>query len=135
MLETRISSGAAWLATQAASGTATPLTRSSRTSHSPVCSPARVAKAEVAGRIADRFRAADRPGRPVERRHDPVAGQLERAAPEAVELPGGQRLEAVLEIGPAPVAERDRLPGRAGDLAHQDGGQDVVGHARPAACR
>ncbi len=91
-------------------------------------------EAEVPGRIGDRFGAADRAGRAVEGRDDPVAGQLERAAPEVAELAGGQGPEAVLEIGPAPVAEGDRLPDRVGDLAHQDGGQDMVGRRdRPRA--
>ena len=45
-------------------------------------------EAEVPGRVGDRFRAADGPGRPVERRYDAVARQTRARGPGSGRAPG-----------------------------------------------
>ncbi len=57
--------------------------------------------------------ATDAARRPVERGQKPVAGRLDFAAPETVEITPNRPVVRGQEVAPAPIAERDGLSGRS----------------------
>ena len=65
---------------------------------------------ELADRVADRERAADRPRRAVECREEPVAGRLDLVAAEPLELPPGH---PVMLVEQRAASGRRRAPPRA----------------------
>jgi hypothetical protein len=80
--------------------------------------------------VEDRPSAADGARGAVEAREEAVAGRVDLAPAEAHELAAGDRVVAVHEVAPAPVAEPRRVLRRAHDVDEHDRGEDAVGLAR-----
>ena len=78
---------------------------------------------ELPDAVADRDRAADRAGRAVERREEPVADDLDLVAAEPLELATDDAVVVGEQGLPADVAELGRPLGRADDVGEQDGRQ------------
>ena len=62
-------------------------------------------EAELAHRLGDRAGAADRPGRAVEGGEEAVAGGVDLLAAEPDQLAPDERVVALEQVAPAPVAE------------------------------
>jgi hypothetical protein len=60
---------------------------------------------ERADRIADRLGRTDRARRAVERREETVAGRVDLASPETLELTSDESVMLVEQVAPGPVAE------------------------------
>jgi hypothetical protein len=71
--------------------------------------------------VDERRRASDRPSRSVERDEEPVAGRIDLPTPRSRELPPDDRVEALEQVSPSPVAEFCRTFG---------GGDDIDEHHR-----
>ena len=114
-------------ATRAPMCTAIPPSLPSTRSHSPVWSPARISmpSARTASRIDGAH--ADGARRPVERREEPVAGRVDLAAAEALELAPDERVVPLEQVAPAPVAELRRPLGRADDVGEEHRREHAVG--------
>ena len=78
---------------------------------------------QLADAVADRDRTADRAGRAVERREEPVADDLDLVAAEPLELTAHDPVVVGQQGLPADVAELGRPLGRADDVGEQDGRQ------------
>ena len=74
----------------------------------------------------DRRGTADRPRRAVEGGQEPIAGGIDLAALEALELLSNERVMPFEQVTPAPVAEPRRLLGRADDVGEEDGCEHAV---------
>ena len=99
-----------------------PPTFSPMTSHSPVWSPARIIDAEGPHALADRLGTADGPGGTVEGGEEAVAGGVHLATPKARDLAARERVVALQQFAPLPVAEGGGPLGRADDVGEEDGG-------------
>ena len=75
--------------------------------------------ADRADRGADRLAAADRPGRAVEHREEAIAGGVDLAAAEALELAAHERMVTLEQAVPALVAELCRTGGGADDVGEE----------------
>ena len=96
---------------------------------SPVCSPARISRPSGRTAIADVAGAADSTGRAIESREESVAGRVDLVPTEPLELPADDRMVAVEQFAPGPVAEPCGVARRADDVGHEHGGEDTVGRA------
>src|SRR3954447_19592301 len=81
---------------------------------------------QPADRLDGCLRAANSAGRPVERREEPVAGGVQLAAPESLELAANGGVMCFEELAPAPVAEFGRALGRTVDVREEHGCQHAV---------
>jgi protein kinase-like protein len=72
-------------------------------------------------------RAPDGAARTVEHGEEAVTGRVDLAPPETGQLTAHERVVALEQVPPRPVAVLDREPGRPHDVGEQDGGQDPVG--------
>ena len=133
--ETSTSPACACAATRAPTWTAIPARSAPRTSHSPVCRPARTSTPRALGVRDDRERAVDRPRRAVEGGEEPVAGRVDLATAEPHQLPSHGGIVGVQQLAPAFVADRGRALGRADDVGVQDRGEDTVLRPRAAVRR
>ena len=125
--ETRSSPAAAASSTRVAMWTAIPAMSSPLSSTSPVCSPARISKAEWPQGVAQCDRATDRPTRTVERREDAVASGLDQTSGVLFDNGAGDDIVTVQQVAPGPIAERRQMLGRSDEVGEQDRSERTVG--------
>ena len=129
MRETSTSPAPAAAATRAAVCTAMPLMSSSRSSTSPVCTPARTSRPRP--RNTSRITVAHRmAGGSVEPGEGAVAGGLDLTAVEARKLAPDLGIVPAEQVLPSLVAELDRSLRGVDDVGKQHGGQDALDRRR-----
>jgi hypothetical protein len=72
--------------------------------------------AEASHAVADRARAPDSLRRPLERREEPIAGRVEHATIEAIQLLVNEVVVAFHELAPGAVADPRRVLARIDDV-------------------
>ena len=82
---------------------------------------------EVAGAVPDGERAPNRARRPVERGEEAVAGGVDLAAAEPLELATDGGVVTAQQLRPVAVAESLQPLGRADEVGEEDGGEDTIG--------
>jgi len=104
--------------------TAIPETLPPRSSHSPVCRPARTSIPSSRTQVGNRACAPDSTHRSVERREEAVAGRVHLSAPKVVELSANERVVSGEKLVPGSIAKLRRARGRADDVGEQHGRED-----------
>ena len=109
VLDTSTSPGPAAAATRAPMWTARPETLSRRSSTSPVCSPGPDLEPERTDAVGHRAGAANPSRGPIEGGQEPIARDVDLAAPEAAEFAADEFVVPLEEVAPAAIPEGGRL--------------------------